>query len=401
MSSTDIVIIGGGIIGVSIAYQLALRGATNVVLLERDTLASGSSGRAMGGIRQQFADEIDIRFSQEGVRFYTAFTSEHDRLSTPDSEPKPPRFYQYGYLFLMTTPQSWQAMQQYAAIQQSLGVPTQLLSPAEVHERIPQLIVDDVLGATFCPTDGYSDTLAMTQALAHAAQARGVHIHEHTALVGITVEHGRVQAVQTEQEKISTPLVVNATGVYAPFVARLAGIADIPVRPLRRYLCLTEPFADLPPDVPMTIDLSTDFHFRRRDGSVVFALPLPPSQEQDRLNQTLAPEAFALPVDETFWPLLQAHARRRCPTLANAQVARIWSGLYEMTPDEEPVLGKTEVEGFLCACGFSGHGFMHAPMAAKLITELILDGTSTTLPIEQFSLERFRTGKLRKATRIV
>jgi sarcosine oxidase, subunit beta len=401
MTSTDIVIIGGGIIGVSIAYQLALRGATSVILLERDTLASGSSGRAMGGIRQQFADEFDIRFSQEGVRFYTEFTSEYNRPSIADSEPTPPRFYQYGYLFLMTTPESWQAMQQYAALQQSLGVPTQLLSPAEVQQRIPQLIVDDVLGATFCPTDGYSDTPTMTQALAYAAQARGIRIREHAAVLGIKVEHGRVQAVQTGQETISTPLVINATGVFAPFIARLAGIANIPVRPLRRHLCLTEPFADLPPDVPMTIDLSTGFHFRRRDGSVVFALPLPPTQEEDQLNQALASEAFALPVDETFWPLLQDHARRRCPTLANAQVARIWSGLYEMTPDEEPVLGKTEIEGFLCACGFSGHGFMHAPMAAKLMTELVLDGASTTLPIERFSLERFRTGKLRKATRIV
>src|SRR5712692_9282692 len=204
MSSTDIVIIGGGIIGVSIAYQLALRGAANVVLLERDTLASGSSGRAMGGIRQQFADEFDIRFSQEGVRFYTEFTSEYNRPSTTDSEPTPPRFYQYGYLFLMTTPESWQAMQRYAVLQQSLGVPTQLLSPAEVQQRIPQLIVDDVLGATFCPTDGYSDPGAMAQALAREAQARGITIREHTSVVGIRVEHGRVQAIQAPQETIHT-----------------------------------------------------------------------------------------------------------------------------------------------------------------------------------------------------
>src|SRR5262249_40483734 len=148
-------------------------------------------------------------------------------------------------------------------------------------------------GATFCPTDGYSDTPSMTQALASAAQARGVQIREHTPVVGITMEHGSVQAVQTAQEKISTPLIVNATGVYAPFVGRLAGIADIPVRPLRRHLCLTEPFEDLPSDVPMTIDLNTGFHFRRRNGSVVFAMPLPPTEEEDRLNQALAPEAFA------------------------------------------------------------------------------------------------------------
>lgn len=399
MITADIVIIGGGIIGVCTAYQLARRGATNIIVLERDTVASGSSGRAMGGIRQQFADERDIRFSQEGVRFYTQFIREHE--DAPSSQPRPPRFYQYGYLFLMTSPESWQAMQRHAALQQSLGIPTQLLSPVEAKQRVPQLVVDDVLGATFCPTDGYTDPPAMTQALAYEAQALGVSIREHTPVSAIAVERGRVQAVQAPQETIYTPLVINAAGVYAPFVAQLAGIPDIPVRPLRRQLVLSEPFADLPEDVPMTVDLATGFHFRRRDGGVLFTLPLPPGPEEDRLNQALAPEAFTLPVDGSYWPLLQAHARKRCPTLVNARVAREWTGLYEMTPDEQPVLGKTKVEGFLCACGFSGHGFMHAPMVARLLTELILDGNSKTFPIEHFSLERFRTGKLLETTRLI
>ncbi len=399
MKRADVVIIGGGIIGINIAYQLALRGAANVIVLERDTLASGSIGRAMGGIRQQFADELDIRFSLEGVKFYEQFTGERNpsRLTST----MPPRFLQYGYMFLCTTPQSWQAMQRNAALQQSIGVPAQLLTAAEVQQRVPQLTVDDVLGATFCPTDGYSDPVGIIHALAEEARVRGVTISEHAPVEEIIVEHGRVQAVRIPQETISTPLVINATGVYAPFIARLAGINDLPVRPLRRQLLLTEPFADLPEDVPMVVDLVTSFHFRRRDGGVVFALPLPPEAEEERLNQALAPEAFALTVDDNFWPLLQQHARRRCPTLAHARVARTWSGLYEMTPDEEPVLGKTEVEGFLCACGFSGHGFMHAPMAAKLITELILDGASKTLDIEQFSIERFRTGKLIPSTRLI
>jgi sarcosine oxidase subunit beta len=346
----------------------------------------------MGGIRQQFANESDIRFSQEGVRFYSQFIREHEDAPSSISQLRPPRFYQYGYLFLMTTQESWQAMQRHAALQQSLGVPTQLLNPIEVKQRIPQLIVDDVLGATFCPTDGYTDPPAMTKVLAYEAQALGVSIHEHAPVVGISIGHGQVQAVQTPQKTIATPLVINATGVYTAYVARLAGIPDIPICPLRRQLVLTEPFADLPGDVPMTIDLTTGFHFRRRNGGVLFALPLPASPEEEELNQALAPEAFTLPVDANFWPLLQSHARRSCPTLAHARVAREWTGLYEMTPDEEPVLGKTEVEGFLCACGLSEHGFMHAPMVARLLTELILDGTSKTLPIDQFRLERFRTG---------
>lgn len=399
MTQADIVIVGGGIVGANIAYQLAKRGTKNIVVLERDTIASGSIGRAMGGFRQQFADELDIRFSHESLSFYSQFIREYSDASLIPT--RPPRFYSYGYMFLCTTAESWQAMQHYAVLQQSVGVPTQLLSPSEVKQRVPQLIVEDVLGATFCPTDGYTDPGLLTQCLMEAAQALGVTVKEHTPIVGISVEHGRVQAVHTPQETIYTPLVINATGAYAAFVAQLAGVSDLPVRPLRRQLALTEPFADLPEDVPMVVELSTGFHFRRRDGGVVFALPLPPSPEEDKLNSALAAEAFELTIDENFWPLLQEHARRRCPTLANAKLARTWSGLYEMTPDEEPVLGKTEVEGFLCACGFSGHGFMHAPMAARLMTELILDGESKMLPIEQFSIERFRTGKLLETTRLI
>lgn len=396
MTTADIVIIGGGVVGVSIAYQLTLRGASHVLLLERDEIASGSSGRATGGIRQQFADALDIRFSIEGVRFYEQFTRERQ-----DAEVKPPPFLQYGYLFLVTEPGSWQAMQKHVALQQSLGVPTRLLAPREIQERVPQVRVDEVIGAAFCPTDGYSDTPSMTRALAHAAQQRGVTISERSPVIGITLEHGKVRAVQTPTETIATPLVINATGASAALTARLVGIHDLPVRPLRRQLFLTEPFADLPLDVPMVIDARTGFHFRRRGESVVVTMPLPESAEEVALSARLAPEAFALTVNEQFWSDIQDVARRFCPPLASAAIARTWSGLYEMTPDEHPVLGKTEVDGFLCACGFSGHGFMHSPMAAKLMAELILDGASATLDIEPFSIERFRTGTLLPITRLL
>ncbi len=396
MQTADIVIIGGGIIGASLAYQLALRSRnSSIVLLERDTIASGSSGRATGGIRQQFADEIDIRFSMEGVRFYEQFTHEQP------FENVRPTFYQHGYLFLTTTPASWQAMQRYAALQQSLGVPTQLLSATEVQRRVPQLMVADILGATFCASDGYSDPAAMTHALLAAARERGVVIREHAPVIGIHVEQGHVQGVQTPQERFSTPLVINAAGTYAALVARLAGIADLPVYPLRRQVYLSEPFADLPYDLPMVVDLSTGFHFRRRGDCVLLTIPLTISDEEIRRNQRLEPAAFDLPIEEQQWQDVAQQIARRCPPLNKATIARCWSGHYEMTPDEHAILGPTEVAGFLCACGFSGHGFMHAPMAAKLLVELILDGRTTTLPIEQFSAGRFRSGQLLAMTRLL
>jgi len=398
MATADIVIIGGGIVGASIAYQIAQRGvADKIVLLERDTIASGSSGRATGGIRQQFADERDICFSIEGVRFYEQFTR------TVNSDNPRPRFYQHGYLFLVTNEASWQTMQHCVARQQALGVPTQLLSRDEVTQRIPQLYVDDIIGATFCPTDGYSDPGAMTRALTIEAQKQGVLVYEHTPIIGITVAHGKVQSVQTPQEIIHTNIVINATGAYSSLIARLAGIADLPVYPIRRQLYLTEPCAELPADVPMMVDLSTGFHFRHRDDHILLTSPLPFDEAKLRNSQLpLTDDAFQLSIDKNFWQsTLQPQLQKRCPSLAHVPIAQVWSGLYEMTPDEHPILGKTEVEGFLCASGFSGHGFMHAPMAAKLMTELVVDGTSTTYPIEPFALERFRSGQLLETTRLL
>jgi sarcosine oxidase subunit beta len=399
MKTAAVTLIGGGIVAANLAYQLALRGVSEVLVLERAEIAAGSSGRATGGLRQQFADEEDILFAREGVRFYRQFVAEgHEELAEPL---RPPPFYQYGYLFLVSDAASWQAMQGYVNLQRSLDVPTQLLSPQEVARRFPQLVTDDLLGATFCPTDGYSDPGAMTRALMAAAQARGVEVRQHSPVRAIKVEHGRVQAVETDQEIIATPLVINATGVYAALTARLAGIPDLPVYPLRRQLYLSEPCAALPEELPMIVDLASGFHFRRRDGGLLFGLPHRVAENEQALSRALAPEAFQLTLDERVWPQIEHEIRRRAPGLSSLRIVRAWAGLYEMTPDEHPILGPTEVEGFLCACGFSGHGFMHAPFAARLLVELIVEGQSKALPIERFSLERFRRNALLPVTRLL
>lgn len=398
MRTAEIVIIGGGIFGTNLAYALARRGAQQIVLLEQDMIASGSSGKATGGIRQQFFDELDIRFSIEGVSFYRRFIEEY---ALAEEQQRPPDFYQRGYLFLSSTPASWQILQSASERQRALGVPTELLSPDEISARVPQLVVEDLLGATFCPTDGYSDPGAMTHALAHAARALGVTILEHAPVRSIQVKHNRVESVSTDQETIATPIVVNATGAYAALTARLAGITNLPVWPLKRQLYQTEDFADLPQDVPMVVDVSTGFHFRRRAGGVTLTMPLPVSPAQIEINRYLGAEAFALNLDETLWPLLQHEIKRRCPALALASIRRAWAGLYEMTPDDHPVLGRTEVEGFLCGCGFAGHGFMHSPMAARLLAESILEPHNSAPELALFSSERFRTGKLITTTSLL
>ncbi|HEY0754599.1 MAG TPA: FAD-dependent oxidoreductase [Ktedonobacteraceae bacterium] len=395
MRTATLVIIGGGIFGTNLAYALATRGARGVVLLEQDVIAAGSSGKATGGLRQQFADELDIRFSREGINFYTRFIKEYNPV---EEEYRPPHFYQHGYLFLCSNQESWQTLQSATELQQALGVHTQLLSPDEISVRVPQLVVDDLLGGTFCPTDGYSDPGAMTRVLAHAASTLGVTILEHAPVKAIQVKHNKIMGVSTPQETISTPLVINATGVYAALTARLAGMTNLPIWPLKRQLYQTESFEDLPQNVPMVVDVSTGFHFRRRDGGVIVTMPLPISPLQMAQNKKLEPESFALHLDETLWPLLQSEMQRRCPTLAQASIQRAWAGLYEMTPDDHPVLGRTHIEGFLCGFGFAGHGFMHSPMAARLLAESILAPQQSNPDLEIFSLERFMTGKLIKTT---
>ncbi|WP_069801635.1 NAD(P)/FAD-dependent oxidoreductase [Thermogemmatispora onikobensis] len=397
-----ITIIGGGIMGAVLAYQLARRGIGEVVVLEREAVASGSIGRATGGLRQQFADELDIIFAREGLRFYRQFIAEMQAEVVPTS-PSPPPFYQYGYLFLVSDDASWQAMQGYVALQRRLGVPSELLTPQEVERRWPglHLITDDLRGASFCPTDGYTDPAAMTHALMGAARRLGVVVYEQSPVVAIRTTQGRVQAVQTPQGALATPLVINATGVYAALTARLVGIHDLPVYPLRRQLYLCEAIAGLPAELPMVVDQATGFHFRWRDGGLLLGLPHQPSPEEEAASRALAATAFDLSLDPRVWPQIERVSTRRFPALAGLRLRRAWAGLYEMTPDEHPVLGPTEVEGFLCASGFSGHGFMHAPLAAQLLIDYLTTGKSSTLAIEQFSLQRFREGRLLPATRLL
>lgn len=398
MRTAEIVIIGGGIFGVNLAYALATRGTENILLLERDVLASGSSGRATGGLRQQFAGELDIRFAVEGIRFYERFTREYVSI---EETSRPPSFYQHGYLFLCSTPEIWHSMHTYVECQWKHEVPTKLLSPGEVSAYIPQLHVDDLFGATFCPTDGYSDPGAMTRALAHVASAHGVTIQEHAPVTAIHIRQGRVEGVSTRGETISTPVVVNASGAWSALVARLAGLPGLPVWPLKRQLYQTIPFDALPRHLPMVVDIKTGFHFRPRDGGITLSIPLPVDEEQLERNRNLAPGAFALDVEESLWPLLHNEILHRCPVLAQADIQRSWAGFYEMTPDEHPILGATEIQGFFCGCGFSGHGFMHSPRAARLLAEAILGDQSNAAELEQFSLERFRHGKLIESTRLL
>jgi sarcosine oxidase subunit beta len=373
-STASVVIIGGGVIGASVAHHLAMRGQTDVLVVERDALGSGSTGRSAGGVRQQFSTEVNCRLSMLSVEKLLDFQRETGW---------DPGFHQVGYLFLLTRPDHWALFQRNVELQRRLGLPVSLLTAAEARRKVPPLDVDDVLGATFCPTDGHADPTQVCLGYAAAARERGVEVASGVSVTGITVEDGQVTGVETDAGRVATPLVVDAAGPWAAQIAAMAGI-DVPIRPYRRQLYFIERLPEVPDDAPMVVDFATSVYFRREGPGLLLGMT-------DRRE----PSSFNTNTDDVFLAMLIENAVRRVPTLESAPLASGWAGLYDVTPDANPILGPvSEVDGFLVAAGFSGHGFMHAPATGQLVAEMIVDGSATTIDVSGFKLDRFAAGAL-------
>jgi sarcosine oxidase, subunit beta len=370
-----VVIVGGGVVGASIAHHLALRGMSDVVVVERSGLGSGSTGRSAGGIRQQFSSEVNCRLSILSVEKLKRF---------PEETGWDPRFVQDGYLFLLSRLEDWGAFQRNAEMLNRLGIPVEVLSPHAAQAMVPPLAVGDILGATFCATDGHADPTQVCLGYASAARARGVEIASSTSVTGIAVEGGRVVAVETSAGRIETPLAVNAAGPWAGELARLAGV-EVPIAPYRRQLYYMERIPTIPEHAPMTVDFASSMYFR----------PEGPTGLLVGMTDRAEPSSFRTETDEAFLELLIDHAVRRVPALEQSGVIRGWAGLYDVTPDANPILGPVEgLEGFIMAAGFSGHGFMHSPATGLLIAEIVLDGRARTLDVSAFSASRFDGGTI-------
>lgn len=372
--TADVVIIGGGVIGASIAYYLTKLGCRNVVVIERDLLASGSTSRAAGGIRQQFSTAVNIRLSRLSVPVYERFAEEFGQ---------PVDFHQVGYLFLLTDPALMPQFQASVALQQQLGVPVQFLTPAQAGALVPQLNLEDVLAATFCPTDGYADPYSATQGFAARARAQGAFFAEMTEVQSIHVERGRIVGVGAGGGFVATEQVIIAAGAWSADAGLLAGVR-IPVEPYQQHAFVTGPFADLPPDPPLTVDFASGLYFRREGPGVLVGMS----------NKDETP-GFKTDVN---WPFLEQvvnAAVHRVPALRSAEILRAWSGFYEVTPDHHPIIGRVPgVTGLYCCAGFSGHGFMHAPAAGMAMAEIIVQGRATTLDVSGLSITRFREGHI-------
>jgi sarcosine oxidase subunit beta len=370
--TADIVIIGAGIVGCSIAYHLALQGAGRVVVLDQDLVCSGSTGRSAGGIRQQFATEVNIRLSRESLRMFARM---------PDELGIDPGFRQVGYLFLATTPQELSLFRRNAELQQRFGVPVQLVSTQQIRGLVPFVCLDGIIGGVYCPTDGYAAPYEVTMGYAAAARRRGAKILEQRAVTGIRHAAGVVQGVETPPGPIETPVVVCAAGASSGLLGAMAAL-DVPVKPYRRQIFTTHPIPEFAEEPPLTIDYHRNWYFR---GELKGCLFSGPKDEESTFNTNVDWDHLAESV---------AAALVRLPILESAEINRGWGGLYEITPDNNPILGTVpELGGFYLATGFSGHGFMHGPIAGKLIAELILTG-QTSIDIRPLSIERFRTGKI-------
>jgi sarcosine oxidase subunit beta len=373
MESADVVIAGGGIMGCALAYQLAKRNV-DVVLLERETLGSQSTGKCAGGVRQQFSTEANVRLQRLSVKILESFEQDTGH---------PADFRQIGYLFLFTQPQQVEDFRHNMEMWHRVGLTeARWVDPAEAAKMVPVLNIDDVLGCTFCPTDGIASPADVTSGYASAARRHGARLREGVEVTGIDVASGRVQGVRTSGGDIATRLVVNCAGAWAPSIGRMAGL-EIPVLPYRRHIAVTGTFPALPRTTPMTVDFRTSLYFHPEGDGVLIGM-------SDRSE----PPGFVTDVNWEFLEKMFEQAALRAPALASAGVKTAWAGLYESTPDHQAILGPIdEVEGFWCAAGFSGHGFMQGPAAALLLTQLLLDHKSE-VDISSFAFERFARGSL-------
>ncbi|HEV2801251.1 MAG TPA: FAD-dependent oxidoreductase [Pyrinomonadaceae bacterium] len=392
MSETaDVVIIGGGIVGASVAFHLAERGCTDVVILEREAEQGlGSTGKATGGVRAQFATPTNIQMSRYSIDFFTRF--EEATGHACGYEPA-------GYLFVATSEAQLRYLSAARDEQRRAGLTNvELIERDEIARRVPGLCTDDVLGGSFCQTDGFIAPLKVLHGFTARAQERGVRVWTQAEVTGIDVKGGRIAGVQTSRGRIETRALVNASGAWAGVTARLAGV-EIPVVPLRRQLVSVRPAVPLPAGLPMVIDMTDGFHFRPESselGAAAGALMAWPDDAET--------PGFKTDFDPAFTEKVFRRARTRAPFLADSTVnaSRCRAGLYELTPDHHAIICESkEVRGFYLANGFSGHGVMHSPATGRIVSELILDGHATTLDASALHADRFANGQLNAETSVL
>jgi sarcosine oxidase subunit beta len=369
--SAEVVVVGGGAIGASIAFHLAEAGVTDVVLLERDELGAGSTCKAAGGVRAQFSDQINIEL---GARSLEAFTRFGQR---PGQEID---LHQVGYLFLLSTPEDIEGFERDVKLQNALGVTTRMIDVAEAEQLSPLISTDGLLAAAFSPDDGHCTPESVVLGYATAARRLGATLLTGVTVTGVEVDGGEARRVVTDRGTITAGAVVCAAGAWSQAVGEMVG-TTLPVTPVRRQIIFTEPMPELPPVVPFTIDFATSFYFHREGRGLLLGMS-DPDQEP----------GFHLGYSEEWLPRLGDAIAARAPRLLDVGLTDGWAGLYEVTPDHNALIGRSSTTpNFLYATGFSGHGFLQAPAVGEVIRDLHLDRTPF-VDISPLTAERFTNG---------
>ncbi|HYV17576.1 MAG TPA: FAD-dependent oxidoreductase [Verrucomicrobiae bacterium] len=377
MRTAEVVIVGAGIVGASIAWHLTRSGARGVLMLDREERqGQGSTGKSMGGVRAQFATEHNVRMSMYSIPFYARF-EEHTG--------SPCGYKPHGYLFMATAQKHLDYLRTNRKLQAAHGLTNvEEWTREQIVERIPPLRADDILAGAYCPTDGFVDPWLAMEGFTNAAIRQGAGLLRSAEVTAIDTRSGRVTGVRTTAGDIATPVVVNAAGAAASRVAALAG-ASLPVKPLRRMLCPTEPFPAVPGNSPMVIDMSDGFHFRPEGRGLLLAWTDPQGASSDEPI-----------VDPGFVERILTRAVSRVPSFIDLAVdpRKTWAGLYEMSPDHHCILGPApEVAGLYYANGFSGHGVMHAPSTGKILADLVTTGRTDVVDAAALSVRRFAEGR--------
>ncbi|MFD8212373.1 NAD(P)/FAD-dependent oxidoreductase [Streptomyces sp. NPDC059697] len=375
-----VVVIGGGVMGTSIAYHLARAGVPDVVLVERDELASGSTSRAAGGVRAQFSDELNIQLGAWSLEAFARFGEELGQDIG---------LHRVGYLFLLSTPEEVAAFEDGVRLQNALGVPSRLIDPAEARRLSPLITTDGLLAAAFSPDDGHCTPESVVQGYAAGARRHGATLLRHREVTGIETRGDEITAVVTSQGRIATDTVVCAAGAWSRAIGAMVGV-DLPVEPLRRQIAVTEAVPALPPGLPMTIDFTTSLYFHAEGPGLLLGMSDP-----DEVP------GFATTTHDRWIPRLSEAMERRAPALLDLRRTGGWAGLYEITPDHNALIGEARsCSRFLYATGFSGHGFLQGPAVGEVIRDLYL-GRVPFVDISPLSVERFTADAPRPEVNLV
>ena len=373
-STADFVVIGGGVMGASTAYHLKKAGAGKVVLLEKEPyFGQGATGRCAGGVRYQFATEINVRLSIASLAMLEDFEEETGQ---------DPLYRKCGYLFVLTKEAGVDKFRNNVVMQNKLGINTQWLDAEDIKTRLPIMRFEDALAGTFHPEDGLADPNSVVMGYIQRGRQIGVSAFTDVNVLNIEKAENQIKHVVTSSGSIETGVVVNAAGPWAGLIGEMVDL-KLPITPIRRQMLTTTPLPDLPADFPFVIDFAQSLYFHREGTGILTGMSNP--GEKPGFDQSIDGE----------WELIAMQAAAdRMPMLEQAGRQSGWAGLYEVTPDAHPIFGATPIDGFYLVGGFSGHGFMHGPIAGKVMTEIILDGQSQTVDVSSLDLARFDEDRL-------